>query len=439
MATPKKSNAKTNDEVALVPVDPDEVEADFYETGEIAVPEDWPELDEAAFVGPIGEAVLGYKENTEADPAAMLASIIAQSGIAMGRGPHFNWSGQEYHGNLFALLVGPTSRGRKGTAGHDADTLMSGCDDIQQVSGFGSGESIVTSLVAPHGTDNTADSDDAEGATLNSDPLSFLIHEEEFARLLGAAGRAGSTLSEAVRQLFDGVPLSHRTVGSGLLVLKDYHAGVIGHITPEELRSSLSAEDRVNGLANRFLMIGSHSRQLVCFASPGGQKFKAEPEKHIAALAKCTSKARNRQRIGVGSVAALRLRDIYMDGLLESRSPLLSRLFTHLCRVALILAAMDCSKLIKVAHVDAAFALVTYAKDTTEFVFPFGSSSPLPTKILKAITATDTGALSQTELSKAFNNHLGANERDEAIKLLVEYKRVTVDQAGKGVIYRLAS
>lgn len=77
----------------------------------------WPEaLAEQAFHGVAGEFVRMTEPPTEADPAALLVQFLVAFGALVGRGPHFRVEGDEHPTNLFALMVGATAMGRKGTS-----------------------------------------------------------------------------------------------------------------------------------------------------------------------------------------------------------------------------------------------------------------------------------------------------------------------------------
>ena len=77
----------------------------------------WPEpLADAAFHGIAGEFVRMVEPNTEADPTALLLQFLVAFGALVGRGPHYKVEADEHHGNLFTVLVGQTSKARKGTA-----------------------------------------------------------------------------------------------------------------------------------------------------------------------------------------------------------------------------------------------------------------------------------------------------------------------------------
>src|ERR1022692_24418 len=77
----------------------------------------WPDsMDDAAIHGLAGEFVQMIAPNTEADPAAILVQFLVSFGALIGRGPHCRVEGDQHHTNLYALLVGATAKGRKGTS-----------------------------------------------------------------------------------------------------------------------------------------------------------------------------------------------------------------------------------------------------------------------------------------------------------------------------------
>jgi hypothetical protein len=91
-------------------------------------PPQWPLLDDAALHGVLGEIVRTLEPETEADPFGILLSLLVVFGNAVGRGPHFPIEGDHHHTNLFAVMVGDSSRGRKGTSGwHPNQTRFTRC------------------------------------------------------------------------------------------------------------------------------------------------------------------------------------------------------------------------------------------------------------------------------------------------------------------------
>src|SRR6516162_8516104 len=71
----------------------------------------WPVLDAAAYHGLAGEVVTTILPHTEADPVALLLQTHVSFGNVVGRQPYYFIEGAD-----FALLAGPTAKGRKGTA-----------------------------------------------------------------------------------------------------------------------------------------------------------------------------------------------------------------------------------------------------------------------------------------------------------------------------------
>src|SRR5262249_48768290 len=76
----------------------------------------WPELEHDAFHGLAGQLVRILDPHTEADRAAILVQFLVAFGNAVGRGPHFITEADRHGTNLFAVFVGETAKGRKGTS-----------------------------------------------------------------------------------------------------------------------------------------------------------------------------------------------------------------------------------------------------------------------------------------------------------------------------------
>ena len=82
-----------------------------------ATPESWPEMDPAAYYGLAGDFVRAMEPHTEADSAGLLVQFLVAFGNIIGPEPYYLVESDKHHANLFALLVGNSSRGRKGTSG----------------------------------------------------------------------------------------------------------------------------------------------------------------------------------------------------------------------------------------------------------------------------------------------------------------------------------
>src|SRR3712207_2966665 len=92
--------------------------------------EPWPSLDPAALRGIAGEVVRTIEPHTESDPVAILATLLVMFGSVAGDGPHFIADGARHTARLFALLVGHTSKARKGSAYRQVRNVIERVDPV---------------------------------------------------------------------------------------------------------------------------------------------------------------------------------------------------------------------------------------------------------------------------------------------------------------------
>src|ERR1039458_4687141 len=206
----------------------------------------WPGAMAAeALIGPAGEFVRMLEPHTEADPAAVLLQFLVGMGVLVGRSAHSKVEADQHYCNLFAVLVGLTSKSRKGTSWGHVRELLRLLDpelhDKRIESGLSSGEGLVWAVRDAIGDEDPGESDKR-----------LLVMEPEFARVLSVAEREGNTLSAVVRQAWDEGRLRTLTKKQAARST-DAHIGILGHITRDELRATLSNTAVANGFANRFL------------------------------------------------------------------------------------------------------------------------------------------------------------------------------------------
>jgi hypothetical protein len=76
----------------------------------------WPSLNDAALYGLCREVVALLDPHTEADPVEILVSFLSEIGSMVGRAPHLILDGG-YHPLLFwPVIVGNSSKSRKGSS-----------------------------------------------------------------------------------------------------------------------------------------------------------------------------------------------------------------------------------------------------------------------------------------------------------------------------------
>jgi hypothetical protein len=216
----------------------------------------WPVLDEDAYHGLPGHIVRAIKPHTEADPVAVLVSLLSAFGNACGRGPYFRVGADRHHPKINAALVGETSKGRKGMSWGHARQLMNAADprwtEERVANGLSSGEGLVYAV-----RDRVTGRDkNGEEVVLDSgvEDKRLLAVEGEFARVLKVMTREGNTLSAIARQAWDGGTLQVLTRNSPMKAT-DAHVSIIGHITKSELGRHLTETETANGFANRFVWL----------------------------------------------------------------------------------------------------------------------------------------------------------------------------------------
>jgi hypothetical protein len=187
-------------------------------------------------------------------------------GALVGRGPHVLVENDQHHTNLFAVLVGGTSKGRKGTAWGRVKEIFSQVSDWPgTVTGLSSGEGLkyhvrdeVIKTVTSQKTGESKDKCIDEGVK----DKRLLVIEPEFSQVLRQADRSGNVLSAVIRSAWDTGDLQTLTKNDPIKAT-GAHISIVGHITTDELRAQMTATEQANGFANRFLfMCVKRSKQL---------------------------------------------------------------------------------------------------------------------------------------------------------------------------------
>src|SRR5260221_3629893 len=82
------------------------------------------------------DELLDFRDRTEADPMAILIQFLVALGNVVGHNPNFQVEATRHHLNLFATLVGATSKARKGTSwGRSTGFLALQKGRLQQLGG----------------------------------------------------------------------------------------------------------------------------------------------------------------------------------------------------------------------------------------------------------------------------------------------------------------
>jgi hypothetical protein len=381
-------------------------------------------LDSTAFYGSPGELVNAIAPHTEADPAALLLDFLTCFGSAVGPGPHVRVGGATHRARLFVVIVGATSRARKGQSRSEIRPIFEAADpcwsSTRVVGGLASGEGLIAAV--------RDDDDDPERSVCDK---RLLVIEEEFSRVLKAAGREGSTLSEIVRQAFDRDTLSILTRRDPLTA-RGAHISIIAHVTAEELRHRLNDLEVANGFANRFIIARvQRSRLLPHGATTSLANSLCSQVRHALDAARRIGEVKRSPAADLVwemIYEALETRDD--DGLVGAVT---ARSSAHVLRLSLVYALTDGSRTIEPEHVIAAYEVWRYADASVRALWPTSIGNHLADRIVEIVTAAGEDGRTRTELSAGLGRHATKSEIDEAVRLLADRRLVVeVPQLSSG-------
>jgi uncharacterized protein DUF3987 len=384
-----------------------------------------PPMAPQAFYGILGATANENDEFTESDKSAVLAQLYVLAGNCIGRSVHMYADSSRHGVNENVMVVGPTGDGRKGTGYHNAKQFIVPADSEWATNcikgGLSSGEGLVHCVR------------DANEHDLGTTEKRLLVFESEFAGPLKAMARRGNTLSEAVRQAWDGDSLSILTKNSAERAT-DPHVSMIVHITPADLQRNMENTDLANGFANRFVIVYSRrSKFLPESLSMPQEKFQSLAAGIASAIA-FARKVRLIQR----DEGAKRLWDARYEELTSSHPGILgslsARAAAHCLRLSMICAVMDRSHYVRAEHLQAAFSIWNYSVDSIRYVFGDGLGDRVADAILNHLRAHPAGT-ARSELFNLFGRNESSGRIEAALKMLESLRMarcVSVPASAKG-------
>jgi hypothetical protein len=391
---------------------------------------EWPQpLAPHAFHGIAGEIVRTIEPHTEADPAALLIQFLMAFGNAIGGRAYFRVEADRHRANLFAVLVGTTSKARKGTSWGHIRRLFEQADvewERKRIApGLSSGEGLIwavrdaiekkkTSRGTSRGTESETEGED-EGIT----DKRLLVTEEEFSSPLRVMERAGNNLSAVVRDAWGRGDLQMLTKNSPARAT-GAHVSILGHVTREELLRYLNSTEASNGFANRFLWVCVKRSKTL----PEGGSFRAEDHGELL------GQLRETIRFGKQSQELFRdegARAIWFNvyGPLSEGKPgmfgsVTGRSEAQVVRLSLIFALLDRSAVIRPSHMLAALAVWDYCEASARLIFGDKLGDPDADRILAELRAAPEG-LTRTEIRDLFQRHRGEAAISSALGRLEEH------------------
>jgi hypothetical protein len=365
-----------------------------------------PVLPEKALLGIAGEIIRKIEPHTETHPASLLMQLLVGFGNIVGREAYFLTERDKHHTNLFAVIVGISSRGRKGTSWGHIKHLLAQVDPAWEQSkimgGIASGEGIIAELK------------DEEGVEVRDKRL--LLFEGEFSQVLQVATRPGNTVSAILRNAWDSGELRNMSKGSPLRA-SGCHISMIGHITRAELSHLLTKTDASNGFGNRILWTHSSRTKLL---PDGGELDSVDFSNEIRFLKMARELARKRGKFLRSSEARDYWHAIYPalgEELPGLAGQLTSRAEAQVVRLALVFCLLEGGEEICLDHLQAAEALWTYCRDSARWAVMDSRFSRNAQKLLVGLQNAGTAGLNRSQITKGlFGGNIKAEELEAALK-----------------------
>jgi hypothetical protein len=390
----------------------------------------WPVMNGAAYHGLAGDVVTEIEPYSEADPTAILFQFLTSAGNIVGNRAYYQVEGTRHHANLFNVLVGESSKARKGTSWDRISDIVRIADERwyseRAKGGLSSGEGLINEV-----RDEQKKWNGKEGAWETIDPgvtdKRLMIIEPEFAGVLAVVERHGNTLSAVIRKAWDGGILSTMTRNSSLRAT-GAHISMIGHITVEELRARLTRTDTANGFANRFLFpLVRRSKALPFGGSALDDKVIANLGERLKKVVESASPI---GRVGWTAPAAADWKAVYpqlstgQPGLLGAVT---SRAEAQCVRLALIYALLDGAANIDRPHIRAALAVWEYAELSAAHIFGASLGDNVADEILRALQHAGCEGLTRTAIRDLFGRNQSGDRIGAALALLASKGRAKME------------
>jgi hypothetical protein len=386
-----------------------------------------PQPKAEVFYGLAGDVVRSVEPHTESDPMAILIQLLALFGNVIGRNAYFPVEAAKHFLNIFTVLVGDSSKGRKGTSYELVKSLFDYVDPAwssnNQSSGLSSGEGLIYAVrdsmekSEPIKEKGRVTSVQKVIADEGVGDKRLVVIEPEFAQPLKVAGREGNTLSTLIRQAWDSGRLRVMTKNQPLRAT-DAHISIVGHITKDELLRDLKTVDTSNGFANRFLWVYVRRSKLL---PEGGGFHRTDRMALINRLRQAVEFASTVREMRRDEEARALWSEFYAaeaegkPGLVGSVT---SRAEAQVVRLSCLYALLDRSEVVRCVHLEAAIALWKYCEDSARFIFGELPVDNLVNKILGALREAEYG-LTRTEIRDLLGRNRKTYEIDNALQTLL--------------------
>ncbi len=337
-----------------------------------------------ALSGLAGKVVRTLAPHTEAEPAAILLQLLVAFGNVIGPGPHCVVGATRHALNLFAILVGESSKARKGTSWSQIARLFAEVDRPWI------DDRVNSARLTAHGLIKALRDEDQTPNQKKDRRL--LLLSEEFASVLHTMARSRTQVSPLLRNAWDSGTLRARHHDT-VLEATGSHISLIGHISQRELAEHLNRTETHNGFVNRCLWLRVQRAGCV----PDGGNLAAEDLSAVAQeLRYAVDWARGETEIVFRrDPSATELWNDYYPTLSQANpgvySAATARAEAQVLRLSALYAALDCSESVRLPHLYAAFAVWDLCTMSSASLFGTCTGDSTADRIREALEASPEG------------------------------------------------
>lgn len=383
-----------------------------------------PQPHERTYSNVLGQIASEMDPTTEADKIAVFGSLLASVGVALGPTVRTQVGDSDHPLLAWFILCGPTSAGRKGTAGEVAGRVMKAAlPDFATnnvTSGLSSGEGLIAAV---------ADSDDPDAPPRDK---RLLVIENEYGNVMSRGRRDGNTLPGVLREAWDGRHL--RVTTRSPLIAKDAHIGVVGHIAPKEFRRLISTRELSGGSYNRYLLLYVERSKML---PHGGGADPALVDRLGRDLRKRIEAASEVKMIATASTARAAWEDIYHEFAMlehdEQVAEWVARALPYTRRVAALHALMDGASEVGAHHLQSAADLVRYGLASARYVLEASSPHSDTETIARAIREAGSAGIKRSAITHKFGNRYPSSVLRDLLDSVVSldgYEEVALPSSG---------
>jgi len=380
-----------------------------------------------------GKIVREIEPHTESDVAALFTQLFVMFGNLVGRGAYWIVEDCDHYTNLFLVLLGDTSRGRKGSAYSRIKKLFCRIDpnwvNKNILTTLSTGEGIISRV-----KDSTIKREEVE---IEGEPTGeyrdkiinigvedkrLLAVIQEYSSFLKLAARENNILSATVRSAWDGEVLDNPTKHDPIKATGS-HISIIAHITRKEFLSQLTTTEICNGFVNRHICVCCKRSKLL----PHGGATDPVSNDLVRELYEAVQWAKNIKEVGMDEETKKLWEKAYYEydkpDLPELVEAATSRGEAQTRRIAMLYALLDKAPVVRKEHLLAALEVWRYCEDSIRYVFSGKRNNRVAEKIHEALKKSPDG-LTRSEISALFGRNLTKETIDTALGELSKAKQV---------------